>query len=90
MKREEVYNVINHERNYQDSFVKENEYNEGQSFESVSAEMVMMKTYLDKAFHEWTHNKGEEKALHELRKVVALGVRCFENNGVPKRKRLGY
>jgi len=37
MTREEVYNVINRERNYQDSFVKENEYNEGQSFESVSA-----------------------------------------------------
>jgi len=85
MNRKEVYRVVDEERDFQDSYVKVKGYKGNTQPESVTAEMVIMKTYLDKAFTEWTHNKGDAKSLIELRKVVTIGVRCFENHGVPSR-----
>ncbi len=88
MKRQEVYQVIEGERDYQDSLQVQNDwaYN-GQP--SVTEELVMMEEYLQKARTEWVHNKGDEKCLDMMRKVVGIGVRCFENHGVPKRNQLG-
>ena len=86
MNRIDVYKVVDKERDFQDTYIKVKGYKKDTINESVTAEMVMMKTYLDKAFIEWTHNKGDVNSLNELRKVVAIGVRCFENNGVPNRK----
>jgi len=52
---------------------------------SVPDFLVYMKTYLDDAFRSATTEVGDDKALEALRKVVALGVACFEQHGMPVR-----
>lgn len=81
MKREEVYKVIDGERDYQDSkWGVQNDL--GKPTESY---IVYMQAYLDQAVKDITFNSGDRKALDTLRKVVGLGVACFESNGVPER-----
>ena len=49
----------------------------------------MMEVYLIEAKQELTHfgrQVGQFDALHELRKVVALGVACLEQHGCPPRR----
>ncbi len=52
---------------------------------SVGEFLVYMKDYLDEAFRAATREASDEKALESLRKVVALGVACFEQHGVSMR-----
>ena len=56
---------------------------------SVPAEILMMSEYLDKARKAWTHEIDDEAALHEIRKVAAMAIRCLENHGCPERKYQG-
>ena len=74
MKREKVYELINKERDYQDSRHNKTEV--------IPAELVMMHIYLEQALDAWTY---KEDAGHQIRKVVALGIRCLENHGCPER-----
>jgi len=73
MKREEVYELINKERDFQDSRHKKDE--------EISAELILMHIYLEQALEAWTY---KEDARHQIRKIVALGVRCLENHGCPE------
>lgn len=52
---------------------------------SVGEFLVYMRDYLDEAGRAATREDGDEKTLDVLRKVVALGVACFEQHGVPLR-----
>ena len=81
MKREDVYKVLDGERDYQDSKwgVQTDQGKRTENF------IVYMQAYLNQAVNDITFNKGDEKALDTLRKVVGLGIACFEINGVPKR-----
>jgi len=74
MKREEVYELINKERDYQDRRHPKDA--------SIPAELVMMQIYLTFALNDWA---WKEDARHQIRKVVALGIRCLENHGCPER-----
>jgi len=51
----------------------------------VGAWMTLMRTHLAEAEQLWAGSRGDEKALDELRKVVAIGIACFEQHGVPSR-----
>ncbi len=48
--------------------------------------LTMLTTYLRKAQDAWTLNAGDEKALHEVRKIAAIAIRCMSDNGVTSRE----
>lgn len=52
---------------------------------SVEDYLVYMKHYLTKTFAEASEKPGIVPALEMLRKVVTLGVACFQQHGVPMR-----
>lgn len=81
MKREDIYKVIDSERDYQDSKwgVQTDRQKPTESF------IVYMKAYLDRAVEDISFNSGDQMALDTLRKVVSLGIACFEIHGVPER-----
>ncbi len=76
--RAEVYEALDGERAFQ---VKK----WGADREGVGAFLVYMEEYLAKARRALTENEGTKLALHELRKVTALGVACLEQHGAPPR-----
>jgi hypothetical protein len=81
MKRKDIYKVIDGERNYQDSkWGKQTRLKK-----RTENFIVYMQAYLNQAVNDIAFNKGDGKALDTLRKVVGLGIACFEINGVPKR-----
>ncbi len=72
MEREKVYKIIDNEREYQDKkWLKQR---------SVAGELLIMKNFLDKAQASYVSALGENVALDQVRKVVAIGVRCMENH----------
>lgn len=80
MTREQVYDVLNGERDYQDW-----KWDTSKRTKPTESYMLYMKAYLDEAIQKISHEAGDFNALDILRKVVALGVACFEDNGVPPR-----
>jgi hypothetical protein len=76
--RESVYKVIDGEREYQDK-------KWGADIHSVGDWIVFMRTHLAQAEVRFSKEVGTEGTLHELRKVVALGVACMEQNGAYER-----
>ena len=81
--RKTVYTFIDGERDYQNS--KNPEWcHAGKP--TIEAEILLMEEYLQRARTSWVTKWGDKTAgLAELRSVVALGIRCFENYGVPAR-----
>jgi hypothetical protein len=51
----------------------------------VGGYLTLMRVHLTKAEAAWAGSRGDENALDALRKVVAIGVACFEQHGVPLR-----
>lgn len=82
--RKDVYDAINGERAYQDSLAQPNEWMHD-GVPSLPGELVMMNTYLRKAFDTWTVESRDEPILDIIRKVTAMGVRAMENYGAPRR-----
>jgi len=81
-KKETIFQKISDERDYQDHLctIKEMPLSP-----TVEGELVMLKTYIDKAFQVWTKNPNDQPALSEIRKIAGIAVRCLENHGCPKR-----
>lgn len=79
MNREEVYSIIDGEREYQEYKWKGHRH-------EVGAYITILQNYVDKSRHAWTDNNGDEKALEEIRKIAAIAVSCMEEHGVNKRK----
>lgn len=52
----------------------------------VTAYLVYMQHYLNEAVAAATTSNGDEAAMEDMRKVVALGVACFEQHGMPFRQ----
>lgn len=81
--RKKVYFAIDEERDYQDEQPRQGRFET--KVYSVGEEIVMMEVYLRRAAEGFTDNYGDGVALHVIRKVVALGVRCMENHGIKRR-----
>jgi len=81
--RHEVFAAIEGERAYQDGLGIDRTFSEGRH--EVAGHLVMMDTYLKKAVWAWTSNPGNHQALHEIRKIAAIAVRCMEQHGAPQR-----
>ena len=80
--RDDVYAVINGERDYQDSLGPDR--SDGVP-RSVGDYLTMLTTYLRKAQDAWTNNPGDGPALHEIRKIGGIAVHCMEDHGAPWR-----
>lgn len=85
--RERVYEALDGERDYQ-----EHRWGLTQSRgQHTTAEFILyMQDYLTQAQHEVSRNPDPHAgvlATETLRKVVAMGVACLEQNGCPLRKR---
>lgn len=59
----------------------------GEHPHEVGAWLTIMRKLLRDAEEAWTGQRGDLGALDELRKVVAVGVACMEQHGVPSRLR---
>lgn len=79
MDRKQVYEAIDGERDYQFS-----KWGEEGEHKNIEAYLVYMEHYLLIA-RGWIAADATEEALANLRRVVGVGVACFEANGVPKR-----
>jgi hypothetical protein len=81
--RDEIYKMINGERDYQD---KSNFAYDDSSW-SISDWVVFIRRYLEK-IDDWTGHPKEQ--MDEMRKVAALAVACMEFNGArPRNGRFG-
>lgn len=72
--------MIDEERFYQD-----NKWDGLDDFNNVADFIIYMETYLERA-KRVNNPKQKDQSLDELRKVVTLGVACFEKFGVPARR----
>lgn len=80
--RQEVYKVLDGERDYQDSYTKDKNYDDNHS---TAEHLVLLRTYLSKAEESWCHNHGDQEALRQIRKIAGIAVRCMEENGAISR-----
>lgn len=91
--RAEVYAAIDSERAYQHSrAVAADGTDNGEHRHTTEEFLLYMEDYLNEARRQasrhWTPGgvgDANSPALHTLRKVVALGVACMEQNGAPPR-----
>jgi hypothetical protein len=83
MKREDVYKLIDGEREYQDQLPPSR--TDGKP-RSVGDYLTMFRHYLNKADEAWTDNPGDWQALDVVRKLGGIAVHCMEDHGAPPRK----
>lgn len=91
MNRGKVFGIINDERDYQDAQresggVHPHHGRFQKQIHTVGEELILMKVYLDKAIAKYANNFGDAPALHGIRKVAALAIRCMENHGALPRE----
>ena len=79
--RANVYDAIGTERYYQEQKWGSIEEHP----QSVGGYLTLMRVHLTNAEAAWVGSTGDTDALHYLRKVLALGVACGEQHGLPKR-----
>lgn len=92
--RQDVYAALDSERRYQQSRAEAvSGVGSGEHRHSVEEFVLYMDDYMTELKHQlsrtWTPTGSANDvpaALHTLRKVVALGVACMEQNGAPKRE----
>ncbi len=78
--RQEVYEAIDTERDYQDK-----QWN-GHTHE-VGAYLTLLRTYLREAEESWSRSDGDRAALHSIRKIAAIAVHTMEEHGAPIREK---
>lgn len=78
---EKVFEAIKSERYYQDrkwGHIKDHPH-------EVGGWLTLIRKHLTDAESAWCSSDGDYKALEELRKVLAIGVACAEQHGIPAR-----
>lgn len=85
--RPEVYKIIDGERDYQDSLGPDRREVLTEQTHSVGEYLTMLRAYMNKADAAWTDNAGDSVALHVIRKIAAISVRCMEDNGAFPREK---
>jgi hypothetical protein len=83
MNRQEVYTIVDGERDYQDSLPPSR--TDGREH-TVGEFLVMLQHYLNQAVEAWTLNPGDGAALDNVRKCAGICVKCMEVHGAPRRK----
>lgn len=88
MDRQSIYAEIDRERDYQDMCAKACEWSpQTAEGKPVECTLVYIEGYLEQAKKAIlpANRIGKPQALHALRKIAALCVKCFELHGVPMR-----
>lgn len=57
----------------------------GDRSRSVGEHLLLIEKYFRDAKHAWQNNVGDNRALHELRKLASMTLVCLEEHGCPKR-----
>ncbi len=78
--REQVYRLIDFERDYQDSLGEDRT----DSQHTVNDCLVMFSVYLDAAIYDWTKD-GDKGCLKQISKLAGVAVHCMEDCGAPRR-----
>jgi len=79
MERKQVYEVIDSERDYQDSKWSGHTHDAG-------SYILMIEEYAARARAAWVDNNGDQPSLDVVRKIAGIAVRCMEEHGAPKRQ----
>lgn len=82
--RSEVYDAIDSERAYQDDKWP---IDQGYAMQ-VGEHILLMAEYIDQARSLWSAESDDcpdPQALHAIRKVAGIAVRCMEQHGAPLR-----
>jgi len=77
-----IYKIIDGERDYQSNLTPQR--TAGEEHE-VGSYLLMLSEYVDKTQAAWADNAGDIPALHGVRKIAAIAVRCMEVYGCPPR-----
>jgi ABC-type iron transport system FetAB ATPase subunit len=85
MTREEVYKLIDGERDYQDNVVDPDPKRRSLEEHSVGDYMIMLHHYLRQADSAWCWVAGTDDALNSIRKIAGICVKCMEQHGAPAR-----
>ena len=56
----------------------------------VGGYLTIMRKLLADADEAWSSNRGDEGALDEIRKIVAVGIACMEQHGPVSRSPLAF
>lgn len=85
--RSQAFHAIDTERDYQDQMRGNSARNQQSDNRELGSLILFMDTYLQKAKAAFSgpHPVGFDAALHEVRKVAALGVLAMELHGAPNR-----
>jgi len=86
MTRQEVYDLIDGERLYQDTVVDDDPNRRALQHHSVGDYLTMMHHYMHIAMTEWTQNAGTKQSLANIRKIAGICVKCMEFHGAPERE----
>ena len=89
MKREDVYKLIDGEREYQNKWDRlriERGFPTRDKYATIESWILWMEEYLVRARMASTNDVDKTAALDVIRKVTALGVACMENNDTKARK----
>jgi hypothetical protein len=86
MTREQVYKIIDDERAYQDKTYEPSKVlSSGQTREQrdldVTAHLVLLDGYIEKAKAAWIVPGSNQPALQQIAKVAAIAVRALERAG---------
>lgn len=83
--RNEVYAIVDSERDYQTDQQGNAKRHEGQSPMTPGELILCMEKCLNDARNIWYTPDGGVNCLEYVRKVTALGVQCMERFGAPYR-----
>jgi hypothetical protein len=82
MQREEVYKLIDGERDYQDTL--DHTRTDGCA-KGVGDYLTLIQHYHAEAVKAWTKNPGNAAGLDVVRKIAGIAVHCMEEHGAPPR-----
>lgn len=82
MKREDVYRLIDGERNHQDEIAQ---FNLCWDERAVGSHLVHIASHLAEAQLAYRSFDSKRKALESVRAIAALAVRCMEMHETPAR-----
>jgi len=85
VERQQVYIVVDGERDWQDrkwGTVAKHPH-------EVGGWLTIMRKLLTDAEAAWASSNSDTTALSEIRKVIAVGVACAEQHGLPQRWKHG-
>ena len=83
MDRSKVFDAIDSERDYQDRKWG----TPAEHPHEVGGYLTLMDVHLQRAKAAWAGSNNDNGALEALRKVLAIGVACAEQHGIPGRSR---